>query len=98
MRGPRMPESADGGRVAAGQDYLALLGLAARVLGWPPAVFWAATPRELLAALAPHVSGGAAPAPLGRRELEALARRFPDRPPAPAGGAHGPHPAHHHRR
>lgn len=32
---------------------LALSGIAARQLGWRPAEFWAATPAELLAALAP---------------------------------------------
>ncbi len=53
-------------------------------LGWTPAVFWAATPRELLAALdgwaelhAPRRPGG----PLSDDEIEALEdmkRRFPD--------------------
>ncbi len=53
-------------------------------LGWMPAVFWAATPRELLAALegwtalhAPRRSGG----PLSDDELETIEdmkRRFPD--------------------
>ena len=63
----------------AKRDYLALLGLAARHLGWSPAVFWAATPRELAAALQAHLAPGAATTtPLTRRELEALARRFPD--------------------
>lgn len=79
------------------QDYLALLGLAARHLGWPPAVFWQATPCELLAALRPHPAGSGAVAPLTRREFEALARRFPDRPPASADGANEPRPARHHR-
>ncbi|MDE8650811.1 phage tail assembly chaperone [Novosphingobium album (ex Liu et al. 2023)] len=35
-----------------GAQALALAGLAARVLGWRPADFWAATPAELAAALA----------------------------------------------
>ncbi len=53
-------------------------------LGWTPAVFWAATPRELLAALdgwaelhAPRRPGG----PLSNDEIETLEdmkRRFPD--------------------
>lgn len=30
-----------------------LCGLAAHVLGWPPARFWAATPAELSAVLSP---------------------------------------------
>lgn len=32
---------------------LRLAGLAARVMGWRPAEFWAATPAELACALAP---------------------------------------------
>lgn len=32
---------------------LRLCGLAAQVLGWPPARFWAATPAELVAVLSP---------------------------------------------
>ncbi len=53
-------------------------------LGWTPAVVWAATPRELLAALdgwkdahAPRRPGG----PLSDDEIETLEdmkRRFPD--------------------
>ncbi len=75
----------------ADRDYLALLGLAARLLGWSPAAFWAATPRELAAALTPHFAGAGATRPLTRGELEALARRFPDHeaaacPPPPAAG------------
>ena len=56
-------------------------------LGWTPAVFWAATPRELLAALdgwaelhAPRRPGG----PLNDEEiatLEDMKRRFPDDKP-----------------
>lgn len=37
---------------------LVLQGLAARALGWRPAEFWAATPAELLAALAPPAPPG----------------------------------------
>jgi hypothetical protein len=36
-----------------GAAALHLAGLAARLLGWRPAEFWAATPAELLIALAP---------------------------------------------
>lgn len=36
-----------------GRAALRLSGLAARCLGWRPAEFWAATPAELAAALAP---------------------------------------------
>jgi hypothetical protein len=35
------------------QAALRLAGLAARLLGWRPAEFWAATPAELATALAP---------------------------------------------
>ena len=38
---------------AFGPAALALYGLAARLLGWKPPDFWAATPAELAAALAP---------------------------------------------
>ena len=58
-------------------------------LGWTPAVFWAATPQELLAALegwtelhASQRTGGA----LNDEELETLEdmkRRFPDEPRRP---------------
>jgi uncharacterized phage protein (TIGR02216 family) len=39
-------------------------------LGWPPEVFWAATPREVAAALRAHQKPGAAAVP----ERDALAR------------------------
>ncbi len=58
-------------------------------LGWTPAVFWAATPQELLAGLegwtevhAPQRTGG----PLNDEDLETLEdmkRRFPDEPRRP---------------
>ncbi len=72
------------GRFAmADRDYLALLGLAARLLGWSPTAFWAATPRELAAALSPPVTDASATTPLSRDELAALVRRFPDHKRAP---------------
>lgn len=43
------------------------------VLGWTPDTFWAATPRELAAALGPHTSR--APS---RGDLAALMAAFPD--------------------
>ena len=53
-------------------------------LGWTPAVFWAATPRELLAAFAGWTALRA-PRPHGRglsdeeiETLEGMKRRFPD--------------------
>lgn len=51
-----------------GQAALALYAVAARILGWKPEEFWAATPAELLAALAPP--GGAST--LGRADLERM--------------------------
>ncbi len=58
-------------------------------LGWTPAVFWAATPRELLAAFEGWT---ALHAPRGHRRglsdeeietLEDMKRRFPDEPRRP---------------
>ncbi|MBB4210999.1 putative phage protein (TIGR02216 family) [Rhodothalassium salexigens DSM 2132] len=79
------PDGAPAGaadRAGDGWDWAGLAALAAVRLGWPPAVFWAATPRELAAALALIAgagSGGPARHPMGRAELRALIRRFPDR-------------------
>lgn len=47
---------------------LRLSGLAARALGWPPDLFWQATPAELAAILSPPP----ADAPLGRTELNRM--------------------------
>lgn len=44
-------------------------------LGWEPDAFWAATPREIAAALQAHGGGASA---LGPDELQALMQRFPD--------------------
>ena len=48
-----------------------LAGVAARLLGWRPGEFWAATPAELAAALAP----ADAPCPMARDELVRLMER-----------------------
>lgn len=53
-----------------------LSGWAARLLGWRPADFWNATPAELAAIL--FEEDGAAAAPLGRAELNALMERDAD--------------------
>ena len=50
---------------------LRLYGLAAGLLGWRPAEFWAATPAELVQALAPLVPATAAQ-PLARDEFTRL--------------------------
>ena len=47
------------------------------LLGWPPERFWAATPRELAAAMRAHGRGVAAGAP-DRQALAALIAAFPD--------------------
>ena len=46
-------------------------------LGWSPETFWAATPREIGAALRAHQTAGPAPAP-GREALRALMAAHPD--------------------
>ena len=56
-----------------GQAAHRLAGLAARMLGWRPADFWAATPAELAAILAPE--GEAQAAPLTRDEMNRLMER-----------------------
>ena len=50
-----------------------LAGFAARMLGWRPAEFWAATPAELAAILAPEGQSG--PTPLTRAEMNRLMER-----------------------
>lgn len=47
----------------------ALSGIAARALGWPPDLFWNATPAELAMSLAPPAAHSSTPAPLGRADL-----------------------------
>ena len=56
-----------------GESAVRLSGLAARVLGWRPHEFWAATPAELSAIFADE-----AVEPVAGEELAALMRRFPD--------------------
>ena len=51
-----------------GRAALRLSGLAARALAWRPADFWAATPAELIAALAPLDTSQ----PLDRAALDRL--------------------------
>jgi uncharacterized phage protein (TIGR02216 family) len=48
-----------------------------------PLAFWSLTPRELDAALGAILGPAAAAAPLSRRELSRLMRRFPDFPSPP---------------
>lgn len=49
-----------------------LCGVAAQVLLWRPGEFWAATPAELVAALAPLVQPSS---PLGRTDLNRMMER-----------------------
>lgn len=58
-----------------GERAVRLAGVAARVLGWRPDEFWAATPMEMAAAL----QDGEAVEPVESGELRALMARFPDR-------------------
>ena len=51
-----------------GAAALAFYGIAARLLGWKPNEFWAATPAELIVALAPPGT----PAALARADLERM--------------------------
>lgn len=52
---------------------LALAGLVPRLLGWRPDEFWAATPAELAAILAPDAA--AQGDPLSRHEFDTLMER-----------------------
>ncbi len=52
-----------------------LAGLTSALLGWRPAEFWAATPAELAAALAPFV-----PAAAPRPDADAIARLMKEHP------------------
>lgn len=54
----------------------ALSGLAARLLGWRPHEFWAATPAELASALG---ADEAPVEPVATDELARLMARFPDK-------------------
>jgi hypothetical protein len=56
-----------------GEQATALSGLAARLLGWRPEEFWAATPAELGAALQFE-----AVEPVAGEELRRLREQFPD--------------------
>ena len=59
-----------------GERSAALAGLAARLLGWRPEEFWAATPAELAAALHDETAEAVA-----GDELAQLMARFPDAVP-----------------
>lgn len=57
-------------KASFGEGARRLSGLAARLLGWRPDEFWAATPAELAAILAPDAPPGTAP--LTREEMNRL--------------------------
>lgn len=68
--------------MSAASEFLApaalhLLGVMARVAGWLPGAFWAATPADVAAVLAGWVDEDAAVAP-DRAALGALMEQFPD--------------------
>lgn len=56
-----------------GERAAALSGVAARLLGWRPSEFWAATPAELVAVLIDEQIEA-----LSAGELDELMTRFPD--------------------
>lgn len=56
---------------------LGLAGVSARLLGWTPDTFWAATPAELAACLGEAGEGGGGEA-ADRAVLDALRAQFPD--------------------
>jgi uncharacterized phage protein (TIGR02216 family) len=55
-----------------------LAGLAGVVLGWPPDIFWAATPAELAAPVAVLTGEGSASAPPDAATIARLKEAFPD--------------------
>lgn len=62
---------------AFGPAAVKLAGYAARLLGWRPAEFWAATPAELAAALGGWNEGSAEPG-LDARAMRAMMEVLPD--------------------
>ncbi len=56
-----------------GERATLLAGFAARLLGWRPHEFWAATPAEMAAALHDEAAE-----PVVGNELKQLMKRFPD--------------------
>ena len=62
-----------------GDHALRLSGAVIRLTGWTPDAFWAATPAELAAILAPDPPDAAATRPLTRAELADLMETDHDR-------------------
>ena len=62
---------------AFGPGALRLVGVMARLAGWPPEQFWAATPADVAAALAAWVEEDTG-APMARDALAAMMEGFPD--------------------
>ena len=60
-----------------GDSALALLGVMARLAGWVPDQFWAATPADVAAVLGGWVEG-TGDVPADRAMLAALMEQFPD--------------------
>jgi uncharacterized phage protein (TIGR02216 family) len=65
------------GEQAFGPRAARLVGLMARVAGWRPDDFWAATPADVRAVLAGWAEGGG-DAGFGRAALSAMMEQFPD--------------------
>lgn len=74
MTGAPAPDGRSAARAAFPWDEAMRLALGR--LGWTPATFWRATPRELAAALEGRFGVSAAPA--DRATLQRLMRAFPD--------------------
>ena len=55
-----------------------LAGIAGAIAGWPPDIFWRATPAELEAVLVALAGEGAAAAPPAPAVIATLKERFPD--------------------
>ena len=68
-----VPSPPEGGEGSFGERAAALSGVAARLLGWRPEEFWAATPAELAAALQIDEVE-----PVAGDELRRLREQFPD--------------------
>lgn len=60
-----------------GSAALSLLGVMARVAGWRPAEFWAATPADVRAVLGGWIAADGE-APVDGAALAAMMERFPD--------------------
>ncbi len=75
-----MPADGDNAARRTRTDWLALLGLAQRLLGWSPETFWHATPIELGAALGRDLARQAPVGAMTRAEMMRLAEHLGETP------------------